>query len=441
VDFLKYSKLKITEILGLSTFQFLAFFRRTIVYGFLAIYLRSLGLSNFEVTLMATFGMVANAATQSFVWGNLLDRIKRPNAFVIWGEILAGLAHFVMVLWYQSALMDGNKIWAGYIIIISLGVIEVFWSMSNVGWSTMVSQMTTNTERKRLMGQLFIIGGVGGIIGAQVGGQLFEGGVGFDNGIIFYIAAVTMIGAGIIVWVLIRERKVEKQITDLSLKLKFKDLPENIKKTYIWFIIALIIINFGRNSIAVLTGIFLTEPEGFNATGPQVALFSNISAIAMIFSGILVGSIVSKVNDNRVLYSGALSAIFGILWLVFAPTYELALIGAFFIGAAHVIIESAGYSIVAAIVPEEFRGRLFGIFNATFFLSWGIAATLITGPIADLMIYLGYTNVTAYRTSFLVGASIVIIGLLVLHYSFKLINQVIEEKQVEAVNISAKSMN
>jgi len=69
-----YSKLKGREFTGLSTFQILTYFRRAIVYSFLSIYLRSLGLSTTEVTLMATIGMIANALTQSFLWGNLLDK-------------------------------------------------------------------------------------------------------------------------------------------------------------------------------------------------------------------------------------------------------------------------------------------------------------------------------------------------------------------------------
>ncbi|MFX1440277.1 MAG: MFS transporter, partial [Promethearchaeota archaeon] len=145
-----YSRLRAREFTGLSTFQFLAFFRRSIVYTFLSIYLRSLGLSTTEVTLMATVGMIGNTLAQSLLWGNLLDKYRRPTEFVVAGEFFAGVAHIFMVLGYMFFLGLNQLIIAGYVIIFSLGGIEVFWSMSNVGWSALISELTEDDERKQL---------------------------------------------------------------------------------------------------------------------------------------------------------------------------------------------------------------------------------------------------------------------------------------------------
>ncbi|MHA2312836.1 MAG: MFS transporter, partial [Candidatus Thorarchaeota archaeon] len=147
---LDYSRLKAREFTGLSTFQVLTYFRRSIVYTFLSIYLRSLGLSTTEVTLMATVGMIANALTQSFLWGNLLDKYRKPTEFVVVGEFLAGVGHIFMVLGYMFFLGLNQLVIAGYVIIFSLGGIEIFWSMSNVGWSALISELTAVDERKKL---------------------------------------------------------------------------------------------------------------------------------------------------------------------------------------------------------------------------------------------------------------------------------------------------
>ena len=163
------------------------------MYTFLSIYLRSLGLSTTEVTLMATVGMIANALTQSFLWGSLLDKYRKPVEFIAVGEFLAGVGHIFMVFGYIFFLGMNQLIIAGYVIIFALGIIEVFWSMSNVGWSALVSELTEIDERKKLMGQFSIIGGFGGIAGAYLGGFLYDSGAGFANGSIFYIAAVFMI--------------------------------------------------------------------------------------------------------------------------------------------------------------------------------------------------------------------------------------------------------
>ena len=121
---------------------------------------------------MATVGMIANALTQSFLWGNLLDRYRKPTEFVVAGEFLAGIGHFFMVISYMFFLGMNQLIVAGYVIIFALGGIEVFWSMSNVGWSALISELTEIDERKKLMGQFSIIGGFGGIGGAFLGGFL-----------------------------------------------------------------------------------------------------------------------------------------------------------------------------------------------------------------------------------------------------------------------------
>ncbi len=424
---LHYSRLAGREFTGLSTFQILAFFRRSIVYTFLSIYLKSLGLSTTEVTLMATVGMIANASTQSLLWGNLLDKYRKPTEFVAIGEFLAGFGHFIMVLGYMHFLGLNQLMLAGYTIIFCLGGIEVFWSMSNVGWSALVSELTDISERKKLMGQFSIIGGFGGIGGAYLGGFLYDDGIGFADGSIFTVAAFVMIISSFIVYFTInlgnttmkRDRKEIPNRENPSLS----ELPSKLRIAYLVFIMSLVFINFGRNSISIITSLFLEDPSAFAASGEEIALFSNVGSVASMIAGLLLGSIIAKVDDNKVMFSGVLLSIIAISWLIYTPTFALALIASFLIGASQVIISSASYSIVARMAPEEYRGRLFAYYNATFFLSWGIAATLVAGPIADILIANGLSNADAYRGSFFAALILIAIGvcvlLLYLNYSRK----------------------
>jgi PPP family 3-phenylpropionic acid transporter len=420
---LDYSRLKPLEFTGLSTFQILVYFRRAIVYSFLSIYLRSLGLSTTEVTLMATVGMIANASTQSFLWGNLLDKYRKPTQFVAIGEMLAGVGHVFMVFGYIYFLGLNQLIVAGYVIIFCLGGIEVFWSMSNVGWSALVSELTVIDERKKIMGQLSIIGGFGGIGGAFVGGFLYENGAGFSSGIIFNLAAVVMIISSIIVYFSIRLREnivaQERMEPVVSENRSLSQLPAKLRRGYLIFIIALIFINFGRNSIAIITSLFLADPSAFNATGEQIALFANVGNVASMIAGLAVGSIIAKADDNRVIMFGIVLSVAAISWLIITPSFALALIASFLIGSSQVIIQSSSYSIVARMAPEEYRGRLFAYYNATFFLSWGIAATLVAGPVADFLIAAGFSDADAYRGSFIAALVLIAIGIATLLLSFR----------------------
>jgi MFS family permease len=423
---LTYSRLRAKEFTGLSTFQFLALFRRSIVYTFLSIYLRSLGLSTTEVTLMATVGMIGNTLAQSFLWGNMLDKYRRPTEFVVMGEFFAGVAHIFMVLGYMFFLGLNQLVIAGYVIIFSLGGIEVFWSMSNVGWSALISELTEDDERKQLMGQFSIIGGFGGIGGAILGGVLYENGLGFASGIIFIIAAVVMIFSSFIVYFSVRlgkDDESQKSDDESSESFSLSDLPSQLRMGYLIFIVALVFINFGRNSIAIITALFVQDPTGFNATGIEIALYSNVRSIASMIAGLLIGSVVAKTDDNRVMVSGVALSIAGISWLIVAPTFSLALVASFLRGASEVIINASSYSIVARMTPKEYRGRLFAYYNATFFLSWGIAATLIAGPIADILIGQGFSNANAYRGSFVAAILLIFIGVAILLYSYRYIRK------------------
>ncbi len=371
---------------------------------------------------MATVGMIANATTQSLLWGNLLDRYRKPVEFVAVGELLAGVGHFFMVAGYMLFLGMNQLIIAGYVIIFSLGGIEVFWSMSNVGWSALVSELTEVDERKKLMGQFSIIGGFGGIGGAILGGTLYDSG-GFANGSIFNIAALVMIFSSFIVYFAIhlnKEGESSRSNDNVdSENYPLSNLPSKLRTVYLSFILALVFINFGRNSIAVITSLFLEDPTGFNATGMDIGIYSNVRSIANMIAGLAVGSVVAKSDDKRVMMTGIVFSIVGIIWIAVSPNFSLALLAAFLTGASEVIIGASSYSIVASLAPQEYRGRLFAYYNTTFFLSWGIAATLIAGPIADILIGQGFSNADAYRGSFIAAIVLVIIGVVVLVVAFR----------------------
>jgi MFS family permease len=284
------------------------------------------------------------------------------------------------------------------------------------------------------MGQFSIIGGFGGIGGAILGGVLYDSG-GFADGSIFNIAAIAMIFSSIIVYFSIRLNK-EDEISESadnnsSEKFSLSELPSQLRTAYIVFIIALVFINFGRNSIAIITALFLEDPTGFNATGVDIALYSNVRSIANMIAGLLVGSVVAKSDDNRVLMVGIMLTIAGIFWLTIAPSFTLALMASFLRGASEVIIGASSYSIVARMAPKEYRGRLFAYYNTTFFLSWGIAATLIAGPIADILIGQGFSNANAYRGSFIAAIVLVVIGIVVLLVAIRYARKIEVPKEEE----------
>ncbi len=311
---------------------------------------------------------------------------------------------------------SGNLRYAGYTIIIGLALIEVPWSMSNVGWSALVSDLTVDDERSKLMAMLSFIGGIGGIFGALSGGFLFLDGEGFINGILFYIPAAVMIASGLLVMLTIKQHELEtvfKNTVDLNHvnTENFKDIPN--RKWILAFLVALVFINFGRNSVILITQLYLAEDSGYNVGGEGLALFRNVASIAVMLWSLLINMNSLKGRDNELFIVGTICVPLAYVWLMFSPTFELSLISAFLIGSSQIIIEVSSYALISKMIPPNWRGRLFSLYNATFMLSFGIAGTLITGPLSDILITQGYSNLFAYRMAFIAAMMIVLVGFVI----------------------------
>ena len=164
----KFEKPPIKVFLGLSSFQVLAMFRRGLFYSFLSIYLKEfLGLSVTQTSLFATIPMIFNVLFQNLVWGPLSDKTQRRRTFIVTGEFLAGVG--TLIVWYAHYLND-DRITAGFVIIWGLSIVEIFWSMSNIGWSALISDIYPSNERSKFLGQITSLSGIGRIIGISIGG-------------------------------------------------------------------------------------------------------------------------------------------------------------------------------------------------------------------------------------------------------------------------------
>ncbi|NVM34837.1 MAG: MFS transporter [Candidatus Lokiarchaeota archaeon] len=419
------SSLKIFS--GLSSFQMLAMFRRGLFYTYLSIYMREfLNMSVFETTLYATIPMIMSIIFQNFVWGPISDKFQRRRTLIILGEILAGTG--TITVWYIHFLLAnahtagygikiGDVIFSslyisGYVIIIGLSLVEMFWSMSNIGWSALLSDLYPSEKRSKIMGQLTSLGGLGRIIGIFIGGFLYDAGFGFRNGALFIIASFVMFISTIPMF-FTPEGGVNIDLPEQENSLEITDNNQNHILIFIIFTMALIFINFGRNSIAVPYPQYLSLDSGFNVGSIMLSFIANMRSLATLVIGFTAGFLSKKFGHSRTLIVGTSIGIIGLI--ITATTIHLQLIfaGAFLIGAAEVIIYASSYAIASVLIPARMRGKLFAVYNTTFFLSWGIAGTFISGPLIDSLISEGKSEVFAYQMAFLTGALICLLGLFI----------------------------
>lgn len=413
--------------IGISSFQALAMFRRGLFYSYLSIYIRFfLGLSVTETTLFATFPMILNIVFQTFVWGVVSDRYQKRRTLIILGEISAAVS--TLFVWYLHTLPVNPRA-AGYVIILGMSFVEIFWSMSNIGWSAIISDLYPEHERTGIQGKLSSIGAVGRIIGVWIGGLAYDGlskyyeGWGFDKGLLFFIASGIMIVSTIPMFFV-----PEGGITQKSRK-KLEEVRQKVKKVFTYskpfiiFLLAMVFINFGQNSVALIKSQYLVLDEGFDVSSNLLSYIVNMQSIAIFIMGLLVSRLSRKFNDAVLLLAGSVIGTISHLGFVLAANLSVIFISNFLVGISQVVILASSYSYASRLIPAESRGKQFALFNATFFLSWGVAGTLIAGPLVDMLLKSGTTQVFAYRMSFLSAAVLVLVGISVLIFGNRMVQK------------------
>ncbi len=394
-------------------------FRRGLFYSYLSIYLRFfLGLSVTETTFFATFPMILNIVFQTFVWGVISDKYQKRRTLIILGEVFAAISTFFVWLLHT---LPGSKFTAGYIIIFGMSFVEIFWSMSNIGWSAIISDLYPEHRRTEIQGKLTSIGAIGRIIGVWIGGVAYDGlahlyeGWGFDKGLLFFIASGIMILSTIPMF-FVPEGGVEKTNDNIGTepcRIKSPELSFSYTKVFIFFLLAMVFINFGRNSIALIIAQYLSLDQGFNVSSSLLGYIVNMQSLAMFLGGLFVARLSRKFSDTTLLMFGSITAVFHLLGFMFATTLLLIFVSNFLGGISMVIIMASAYSYVSRLIPPEKRGKQFALFNATFFLSWGVAGTLVAGPVVDILLKNGANQTFAYQMSFLSAAVLVIIGIII----------------------------
>ena len=90
---------------------------------------------------------------------------------------------------------------------------------------------------------------------------------------------------------------------------------------------------------------------------------------------------------------------------------EYLFVGTAIWGMCDVLIMTSSYALASLLIPSERRARLFGVYNASFFLSWGVGSTFVIGPVIDNAIENNTPIDEAYKSAFLVASLITMVGL------------------------------
>jgi MFS family permease len=408
--------------LGLSTFQVFAMFRRGLFYSYLSIYLHYyLGLNVTETSLFATVPMLLNVLFQTFVWGRLSDRFQKRRTLVIAGELVAAVGTVLLYFLHHRA---PDRHAAGFVIIWGLTVIEVFWSMSNIGWSAYISDAYPPERRASVQGNLQSLGGLGRVLGVWAGGTFYDRfgrgyeGWGFAEGSLFFVSSAVMV-ISVIPMFFVPEGGIRQKQPGGIGGAAASPAPQPVTDRgwvmpFALFLVAMTLVNFGRNVTSVINSQYLVLDSGFAVSSGTLSTIINMLSLSMVVAGFAVGRWGKNARSDILLVSGTVAAMVVLVLFEAARWLGWIYIAGVFGGVSEVLISAASYAIAASLIPPEKRATLFGLFNATLFLSWGASSTLIAGPLVDALVRAGRTELVAYRASYLVGLAITGVGLVML---------------------------
>ena len=363
---------------------------------------------------LGTLNMMASSLGQNLLWGRICDKYKARTKLIISGEMIAAVTYVLVFLIHRFLRDSGNNFSAGLSIIFGLSILEFFWSMSDVGWAALLTDVTTPQIRGRVIGTLNFIASVGRMAGVLYSGFLYNDGEGFLNGTIFYIViALLLAGVSLMVFTSrrIKTDKTEEQCTQTTAKQEDSLSNRQNERKYWMFLISLIVMILGAASISQIFLLFLQLPNGLNFSDPQMTSGRVCMDGGRNDSKPRSRQAFDRFGRLKVLLFGLSLAIVTPLFYSFASSVPLMSFVYGLNGVSFWTIQTVGFVFAGDMIPKDKRGRLLGRYNTVMALSWGPAGILIGGPFADLQVgRLGLSPFTAYVNAFYASSIIVLIG-------------------------------
>jgi MFS family permease len=409
----KALQMKISGLLiSVSTFSFLSFLRRAIFYAFFYVYLRTfLGLSNTLSALLGTANLATSTIGQLRLWGPRLN--QKPDLarkYVIRGEVVAGIVYLIAFAGHRIFIMLETNLGAALFLIICTSFLEIFWSGSDLGIRQLQAEATKGENRGRLVGTIDGIGLMGQLFGFLFGGFLYRDGLGFYDGSMFYIVVILILSCAFVIYLSPDDsgtKEREKVILTAGGIKEVLKLP-----SFGYFIAILGILTIGINASTQIFLYYVTDHSALNFSDESLSFL----LILFTLSGGVLSPIGGKISDYFgripiiILSSlGAALSYFLLFYLGQQPFFIIAFIYTV-LGGSAAVLQSIAFAHSADLLPIEFQGTGFGVFNITLATGWGLAGFLIGGPVADILIHFGLSNAFAYRFSFLASTLLILFG-------------------------------
>lgn len=394
-----------------------------------------------DPTIISWMVAISAIATtfSTFLFGCVSDRKGKRKTFVAVGYILWGLFTIVFGMTQMITGGSGNGtgsvvVVAGLAVVLADAVMSFFGSMgSDIGFNAWMNDHMEENNRGQLGAALATQPVIGTIAGTVVGGML----VGADDNYmrLFLVMGIVVIIFGLYCLVAMTDAPSLKPSVRGSFSQQFFsifNIKEYIKlKELVWVNLSLAMYFIAFNMYFTHLGNYMIYYLGFTPD-----LMGYMEGLGLVLAMISVVPSAKLINKGYIPQLCQVSVILncigvGILGLFVRPDNvdtttmmnPVLLIGIFILGLGYMLFLQSISVWGKQLYPEDARGQFEGIRIVFFVLIPMIIAPLISNPIiktsGEFIDENGFTAYLPTHTLLLVGAVLVLVTLLPLHFAKK----------------------
>ncbi len=318
---------------------------------------------------LVTAGLgISNAAPSivlGLIGGVLVDRLDRKRVMIV-SDIVRGLALFSLLLVGK----DASRLWLFFLVLAITGAAGTLFYPARASALPAIVSKRNLAAANALIEAGFVIALVFGSLLAGVLVDTFGAGVAFAfNGCAYLFSAL-------MIFLMRIPKRAMIYSTDNSLGQVWSELRDGLR--YIWttrsmrYIMGLSVMVAGSiGAVLILSLDYLTKT--LNVGAGEYGLVVAILGIGIVIGGILIRQLSRYLPTNRLV--GLAMALNGlaVLGFILRPSFAVVCMFTALIGFSVVVARAVLSTLVQAIPPEEYRGRVQGAFNLIFSAPLAIA--------------------------------------------------------------------
>ena len=305
----------------------------------LPFYASTFGASAFEIGLLFASYSLAQFVC-SPLWGRLSDRIgRRPP--LLFSIVLSCVAYLVLAAAPTLALVFAARLLAGAAAA-NYTIAQAF-----------VADVTTPDDRAKAMGWLGAAFGLGFVIGPALGG----GASYFGETAVPLVAAALAAVNFVFVWRVVPETRTPDSEKKSIPKVRTV-LARSPRLLPLMALYGVVI--FGFSAMEATLALLCEERLDFGIRETSM-LFVFVGLVMALIQGGLIGRLVARFGENRLLVAGLLSMSAGLLSLTKVDSLAVLLPAATLLAIGSALYNPSAFSLMSQLAPVEAQGSVLGV--------------------------------------------------------------------------------